>query len=178
MSSKDRPAFCANSRKRPTHALRSEVQLLQWTMATGRPAGVVTRSISGCTLLRPCSNTTMAKMLVPADTFPVRARTLLVAAMPVPASPSGGHRGMPLSRVPLGSKRAAPASVRLPASSPAVSTWGRMSASFQGRCSPAVSSSKRWILVRSKSRLWVSTGNMPAASPMPSTFRPVSIQCT
>ena len=32
---------------------------------------------------------------VPADTFPVRTATLFVAAIPVPASPSGGQTGMP-----------------------------------------------------------------------------------
>ena len=37
----------------------------------------------------------MAKMLVPALTFPVRGATELVATMPVPASPSGGHIAMP-----------------------------------------------------------------------------------
>ena len=32
---------------------------------------------------------------VPADTFPVRCLTALVATMPVPASPSGGQTGIP-----------------------------------------------------------------------------------
>ena len=32
---------------------------------------------------------------VPADTFPVRCFTALVATIPVPASPSGGHTGIP-----------------------------------------------------------------------------------
>ena len=32
---------------------------------------------------------------VPADTLPVRCLTLLVAAIPVPASPSGGQTGIP-----------------------------------------------------------------------------------
>ena len=36
----------ANWSKRFTHAFRSEVQLLQCTMATGNPSGVVTRSSS------------------------------------------------------------------------------------------------------------------------------------
>ena len=36
----------------------------------------------------------MAKMLVPALTLPVRGATELVATMPVPASPSGGHSGI------------------------------------------------------------------------------------
>ena len=34
-------------------------------------------------------------MLVPTLTLPVRGATALVATMPVPASPSGGHSGMP-----------------------------------------------------------------------------------
>ncbi len=37
----------------------------------------------------------MAKIEVPADTFPVRTATLFVATIPVPASPSGGHIGIP-----------------------------------------------------------------------------------
>ena len=36
------PKAFANSSKRETHALISDVQLLQWTMATGRPEGVAT----------------------------------------------------------------------------------------------------------------------------------------
>ena len=94
----------------------SPVQLLQWTMATGRPSGVVTRSISGCTFASGFSSTTMAKTLVPALTLPVRTATLSVAAMPVPASPSGGQSGMPAPSVPVGSSSRAPASVRVPAS--------------------------------------------------------------
>ena len=45
-------------------------------------------------------------MEVPALTLPVLARTLFVAAMPVPASPSGGQSGQPGSRSPSGSRRA------------------------------------------------------------------------
>jgi hypothetical protein len=36
------------------------------------------------------SRTTIAKIDVPAEQFPVRAATEFVATMPVPASPSGG----------------------------------------------------------------------------------------
>lgn len=43
------------------------------------------------------ANTIIAKTLVPADTFPVRLRVLLVATIPVPASPSGGHNLLPAS---------------------------------------------------------------------------------
>ena len=81
----------------------------------------------------------MANMEVPAETLPVRARTELVAAMPVPASPSGGASGAPGSKVPVGSRSLAPSSVRKPASPPAGCTWGKMSSSFQGRPSPATS---------------------------------------
>ena len=42
-----------------------------------------------------------------------------VATMPVPASPSGGQKGMPGCRAPVGSSRAAPASVSDPAAAPA-----------------------------------------------------------
>ena len=74
----------------------------------------------------------MANTDVPADTLPVRSATLLVAAMPVPASPSAGHSGAPACSAPVGSKSRAPASVRHPASSPAPSTAGRISRSFHG----------------------------------------------
>ena len=43
---------------------------------------------------------------------------VLVAAMPVAASSSGGARGMPGRRAPPGSRRAAPSSLSLPAISP------------------------------------------------------------
>ena len=75
--------------------------------------------------------TTIANTDVPADTFPVCTVTLFVATIPVPASPSGGHIGMPASSSPLGSKSFAPSSVRFPAGSPATSTCGKMSRSFQ-----------------------------------------------
>ena len=73
----------------------------------------------------------MEKMEVPADTLPVRTRTAFVAVMPVPASPSGGAIGQPGSRVPEGSSFFATSAVRQPAFSPAGSTPGRMSSSFQ-----------------------------------------------
>mgnify|MGYP006924226557 CR=1 FL=1 len=69
----------------------------------------------------------MANTDVPADTFPVRTATELVATIPVPASPSGGASNIPLSRLPLTSSLLAPSSVSVPAFSPAVSTFGRMS---------------------------------------------------
>ena len=67
----------------------------------------------------------MAKMLVPALTFPVRGVTELVATMPVPASPSGGHMGMPGRSRPVGSSSRAPASVSSPAGSPASRIVGK-----------------------------------------------------
>ena len=73
----------------------------------------------------------MEKMEVPADTLPVRGATALVAAMPVPASPSAGAKGMPgVSRL---SSRAAPRSVSAPASAPAGRTRGSTFASVQGK---------------------------------------------
>ena len=65
--------------------------------------------------LSACSSTTIAKMLVPALTLPVRGATELVATMPVPASPSGGHSGAPGRSAPVGSSSPAPASVSSPA---------------------------------------------------------------
>ena len=115
----------------PAQALMSLVQLLQCTMATGLPVGVVTMSISGYTLLSGFSSTTIANTLVPAETLPVRTATAFVAVMPVPASPSGGATSAPASSVPVGSSSFAPSAVRQPASSPAFSTAGRMSSSFQ-----------------------------------------------
>ena len=116
-------------------------------MATGLPVGVVTISISGYTFERAFSSTIMAKTLVPADTLPVRTATALVAAMPVPASPSGGARGMPASRAPVGSSSPAPSAVRAPASAPAGSTAGRMSRSFQGYPFSATRASKESSMV-------------------------------
>ena len=171
------PALFSSSAKSLTQASRSEVQVLQWTMAAGRPAGVATMSISGWTWDRGCSSTTMAKMEVPADTLPVRADTLLVAVMPVPASPSGGQRGIPACRVPVGSRSFAPSGVSSPAGSPATRISGRMSSKRQGifRCCKI---SSNWPTMRGWNRPVSSRGNMPAASPTPSTFLPVSFQWT
>ena len=115
-------------------------------MATGLPVGVVTMSISGWTFFMASSSTIMANTDVPAETLPVRLATLLVATMPVPASPSGGQSGMPASSWPLTSSSFAPASVSLPASSPAISTLGRMSRSFQGKPLGAISASNLSIM--------------------------------
>ena len=107
-------------------------------------------SISGYTLDSGFSSTTMENTEVPADTLPVRSRTELVAAMPVPASPSGGHRGAPGSSVPVGSSSRAPSSVKPPASSPAESTWGKMSSSFQDSPFYAARASNFWAISRAK----------------------------
>ncbi len=112
----------------PTQAASSLAPLLQCTIATGSPAGVVTTSSSSCTLASGRSSTTIAKMLVPALTLPVRGATEHVATMPVPASPSGGHSGMPGCSAPDGSSSARPPRVRRPASRPATSTSGSSSA--------------------------------------------------
>ena len=101
-------------------------------MATASPDGVVTRSSSSWTALNAFSSTTIANTDVPADTLPVLTATEFVAVIPVPASPSGGASGMPPSRFPLTSSFFAPSAVRVPAFSPAVSTFGRISSSFQG----------------------------------------------
>ena len=97
------------------------------TIATASPVGVVTMSISGYTFSIGLSKTTIAKADVPADTLPVRTRTLLVATMPVPASPSGGQSGIPANSVPLGSNSLAPFSVKTPACSPASKIFGKTS---------------------------------------------------
>ena len=67
---------------------------------------------------------------VPAETFPVRCLTALVATIPVPASPSGGQSGMPAFKLPDTSSLLTPSGVRQPAFSPAFNTLGRMSSSF------------------------------------------------
>ena len=117
-------------------------------------------------------------MEVPADTLPVRLRTELVAIMPVPASPSGGASVMPGCRVPVGSSSLAPSSVSSPAGVPATSGSGSRSSSFHGWAATS-GSSLNWRM-NSVSQVWVagSIGNMPEASPTPSTFLPVSFQCT
>ena len=114
-----------------THALRSEVQLLQCTMATRLPSGVVTMSIISYGFDSSFSNTIIENEEVPADTFPVRCLTALVATIPVPASPSGGQTGIPAFKWPDASSFLLPSGVRTPAFSPADNTLGRISSSFQ-----------------------------------------------
>jgi hypothetical protein len=109
------PSARANSANIPAQAFSSLAPLLQCTIATGSPAGVVTMSSSRCARASSCSSTTMAKMLVPAETLPVRGATELVATIPVPASPSGGQSGTPGRSRPVGSSSAAPAAVSVPA---------------------------------------------------------------
>ena len=89
------PEAAANRPNSPAQAASSLAPLLQWTIATASPAGVVTRSISWWRLSSGRSSTTIAKMLVPALTLPVRGVTEQVATMPVPASPSGGQSTAP-----------------------------------------------------------------------------------
>ena len=88
----------------------------------------------------------MAKTEVPAETLPVRSATLLVATIPVPASPSGGQSGMPACNSPLGSSNFAPSAVSAPAASPATSTLGRMSRSRHGMFC-AASNSSNWLIL-------------------------------
>ena len=76
------------------------------------------------------SRTIMANTEVPAETLPVRTATLFVATIPVPASPSGGHIGIPAFSLPVTSRSFAPSSVRTPASSPATRAFGIISRSF------------------------------------------------
>ena len=141
MSSSETPSSPAYSRNSFTQAFSSDVQLLQCTIATRFPSGVVTMSIISLGLDSSFSRTIIEKEDVPAETLPVRGRTAFVATMPVPASPSGGQSGMPAFRWPETSRRFAPVSVRRPASSPAPSTFGRMSRSFQEYFFGAISSS-------------------------------------
>ena len=126
------PIESANSLNRFTHAFRSVVPLLECTMATRLPSGVVTMSISVCKSFRGFSRTTIEKNEVPAEILLVRCATLFVATIPVPASPSGGQSGIPASRLPVGSSFFAPSSVRIPAASPATRTLGRISFIFHG----------------------------------------------
>ena len=83
------------SPKRSTHAFISDVQLLQCTIATASPTGVVTISICLYAFLSLFSRTIIANTDVPAETLPVLTAILFVATIPVPASPSGGHIGVP-----------------------------------------------------------------------------------
>ena len=154
--------------------------MLQCTIATRAPSGVVTRSISGYTLESSFSSTIIANTEVPAEILPVLFATLLVATIPVPASPSGGQTGIPVLSSPEGSRSFAPSSVSFPASAPADNTPGRISLSFQLQPVPdaATSSSNLVIIFASKSPVFMSMGNIPEASPTPRTFSPVSFQCT
>ena len=133
--SASRAGAAANSANRPTQALSSLAPLLQCTIATRSPAGVVTRSSSGCTRLSSRSSTTIAKMLVPALTLPVRGATELVATMPVPASPSGGHIGMPARSSPGRVEQRRPRFGQLAGRLPGDQDVGSMSASL--RSTPA-----------------------------------------
>ena len=154
------------------------MQLFVWIIATGWPDGVVTRSISSRGPDSGPSRTTIAKALVPAETLPVRGSTAWVATMPVPASPSGGAVIAPGCNVPVGSRRAAPSGVRCPASCPATSTSGSRSGSDQGIAAIGSSAEVRSSSSASKASPEEPIGNMPLASPTPSTFLPVSFQCT
>lgn len=71
--------------------------------------------------------------------------------------------------------RAAPDSVRRPASRPATATSGRMSARDQGA---VTAPSKAAIMSVSKERPDAPMGKTPEASPTPSTCRPVRRQWT
>ena len=108
-----RAVVAVHHRDRVAGGRRDEVELVVHAAASGR------------------SSTTIAKMLVPALTLPVRGATAFVATMPVPASPSGGQSGMPGRSAPDGSSSAAPSAVSSPAGCPATSTSGSSSA----RCS-------------------------------------------
>lgn len=83
------------------------------------PSGVHTTSTFGSALRHTSSRTVMAKTLVPTLTLAVRGRTLFVATIPVPASPSGGHTSAPGSKPPEGSSSRVPAGVSVPAGRPA-----------------------------------------------------------
>ena len=158
-------------------------------MATGEPSGVVTISISLWSAVSGCFKTTIENMEVPADTLPVPCLTLFVAVMPVPASPSGGQSIHPGFRIPEGSRSRAPSLVRYPESSPATRISGRSCLIFQLISEVVPDVGLFWLSVLlmrwsnvssiclSYESVSESTGNMPDASPMPSTFLPVSFQC-
>ena len=147
---------------------------MQCTIATASPDGVVTISICLWSFASGFSRTTIANTDVPAETLPVLGATLFVATIPVPASPSGGQNGIPALRFPDISRSFAPLSVSVPALIPAVSTSG--SNDKTGLSKPW----ERAILSNFSdiSELYVSvaesTGNIPDASPIPSTRLPVS----
>ena len=113
---------------------------------------------------------------MPAETLPVLAATELVATIPVPASPSGGQSGIPAESFPDASRSFAPASVRVPALAPAETTLGRRFSNFHGIPFLATTSSNLAIIPLSNCPLAISIGNIPDASPTPSTFSPVNCQ--
>lgn len=113
----------------------------------------------------------MAKIEVPADTLPVRGATALVATIPVPASPSGGAKGRPTGSRPF--IQAEPSAVSRPASCPASRTRGSTSRMFQGWS--RVSCSNFFSISSFQLPVALSMGNIPEASPTPTTFSPVSI---
>lgn len=89
-------------------------------------------SSSRCSVFKSFSNTTIAKAEVPAEMFPVLTAKLLVATIPVPASPSGGQASAPALSSPDGSINFAPSSVKFPACSPATKVFGRISFKLHG----------------------------------------------
>ncbi len=155
------------------HASISFEQLLQWTIATGAPSGVATMSISGYGLDSGRSSTAIRNTDVPADMFPVFGDTLFVAAMPVPASPSGGASSAPGSSSPLGSSIIAPPLDSLPASPPADTGSGSMSRIFHGSPLDAWRASNLSSI--SSSYREPSSGNIPLASPTPTHVLPPSL---
>ena len=120
----------------------------------------------------------MAKAEVPAETFPLRLAILLVATIPVPASPSGGQNGMPACNLPVESSSFAPCAVKFPAASPATSTLGSISNTPYDSEFVDMSPSNFATFSCSYCFVVTSIGNMPDASPMPNTRSPVNCQCT
>ena len=168
------PPSSITSRKSEVQALISEVKLFACTIATVFPLGVATISIDSLGFESGFSSTTIANALVPAETLPVFTLTAFVATIPVPASPSGGHILAPDFKVPVGSSKRAPASVSVPASSPAISGAGSKSSSFLS--TPCDLRSELNISSLPLSYSFSIVGNIPAASPMPSTLLPLSCQ--
>ena len=125
------PKHSANSANSPTHAFRSDVQLLQCTIATGSPAGVVTISISRCIAesgFSEQSSQTRSSLRTIAGAL----STLFVAVIPVPGVSLRRTQGNPRLQTPERSRSLAPSFVSVPAISPARSTFGNISRSFQG----------------------------------------------
>src|SRR5699024_1052163 len=104
--------------------------------------GIRDRNVTGVqTCALPISNTSIANALVPADILPFFFSTLLVATIPVPASPSGGQSGTPGSKLFVGSNNLAPCSVKQPAFVPAVRTFGKTDSISHSNCLSLISSS-------------------------------------